>query len=208
MQIGADMTHQMICAVASVCALLASGNAECAPHAVDVTRVDIFGVKLGMSTAKAVATVIDRFKVKSAEIKFETDPRGNQVTRTKLPSYFSVEKEREKLTIYLSPQIPHDPSEPMRVSRVIYELAWTPDNATAMKTSATAKFGIPSNGQMAATSEWCEAPDANPGYGCSKYPGQNPVLTLSGTRLELSDPRYQQAYIDFVNKASSTRPSF
>lgn len=189
-----------------VCVLPAM--AQKAPPAIDVTQLDIAGVKLGMTTAQAVAATLTGLKVNKSEIKFDRFPAPNLVTRTKEPQYFSVDKDREKLVVHLAPTIPHDSKNPMRVAMIAYEMTWTQANAKSMREAALRKFGPPSNGTIAVMSEWCAAPSVVSTEGCSDVRNREPVLTFHGTKLELLDPRYRNAYNEFVEKANSAAPSF
>jgi hypothetical protein len=59
-----------------------------------------------------------------------------------------------------------------------------------MKQTALLKYGEPANGTHGFSLQWCARSTPNPGYyaiGCLQAPG--PVLTLDGTRIELSAPR-------------------
>jgi len=191
-----------ICAVTTVTTAYAADVAR----SVDASQFDVSGVKLGMTRSEAVATATAKLKIDKQSVEFDKFPQVNQVTKSKEPQYFIATNGSGKLTVYFYPKIPTDKSNPMLVGLVKYEMPWTLENAQSMKAAALEKYGQPSNGTVGASYEWCSKPSKNVGEGCFEFKG--PKLALSGVSIELTDPTYQTAVIDFINKSQSSKPAF
>lgn len=172
----------------------------------DAGQFDVSGVKLGMTLSEAVAAAAAKLKIDKRSVEFDKFPQVNQVTKSKEPGYFTATNGSGKLTVYFYPKIPTDKSNPMLVGLVKYEMPWTPDNAQSMKAAALEKYGQPSNGTIPASYDWCSHPDKNIGVGCFQF--QGPKLKYHGVSIELTDPTYQKAVIDFINKSQSSQPAF
>lgn len=181
-------------------------EAEDRPRSVDAEALDISGVKLGMDAAEAVKALCTARNIDSSAIQFDQFPSVNPITPAKEPRYFKAKLGLGEIVVHLTPKVPYDKSTPMRVSMVIYEMPWTPDNVKAMKVSAIEKYGQPSNGTVGVTYQWCKNPDKNPGLGCPKTQGA--ILEFSGTKIQLHDPVYQNAVTQFMQKSQSGRPAF
>lgn len=184
----------------------AVANADEAAKLVDAIAFDVAGVKLGMTPTEAVAAASSKLQIDKRAIEFDKFPKRNLVTRSKEPEYFIAKSGLARLFVHFSPRMPVDKANPMVVSHIIYEMPWTPDNVKSMQATAIQKYGPTSNGILGARYEWCARPSKNIGEGCSEF--QGPKLSLSGTRLELTDPSFQQAVINFIDKAQSATPGF
>ena len=191
---------------ALISAFFIATTCTAAPRSVDAEQFDIAGIKLGMSPQAAVAAISTRLKIEKSTIQFEKYPQKNIVTNSKEPKYFTAKTSGASVTAYFEPAIPYNPQSKMIVSMVIYEQPWTPENVSAMNKMAIEKYGQPSNGTTGVSYQWCLQPHSNPGFGCSEYRG--PKLELSGTKLQLEDFKYHQAFIDYMNKNSSSKPTF
>jgi hypothetical protein len=176
------------------------------PRAVDATRLDIAGVRLGMSQAEAIQAISSALGINQDEVVLDKYPRENQISGKKDPAYFKVAHGIGKFIVYLEPNALNPSISPTVVNHIKYEMPWTPENVQSMKEAAIKKYGQPSNGIISGNYEWCIEPSANPGIGCGFFNG--PVLKYFGTSLELSDPKYRQAVIEFRNKQNSANPSF
>jgi hypothetical protein len=174
-------------------------------HSVDAKKFDVAGVKLGMSPKEAESAIIKKMGINKKSIKYDRFPQKNLITNTKEPQYFNVKSNNSDITVYFSPMVPYNKETPMVVSRVLYEIPWSQENVETMKTSTLAKYGQTSNGSIGSYA-WCLKPHKNVGMGCFDF--QGPKLGLSGTKLDLSDPSYQQAVIKFMNNKRKTKPSF
>jgi hypothetical protein len=177
-----------------------------APRAVDATEFDIAGVRLGMSQAEAIQAISSTLGINQDEVVLDKFPRENLITGKKDPTYFKVAHGIGKFVVHLEPNALNPSVSPTVVNLIKYEMPWTQENVQSMKEAAIKKYGQPSNGIISGNYEWCIEPSANPGIGCGFFNG--PVLKYFGTSLELSDPKYRQAVIEFRNKQNSANPSF
>jgi hypothetical protein len=173
---------------------------------VDASGFDVAGVKLGMTPTEAVAAASSKLQIEKRAIKFDKFPQKNAVTQSKEPEYFIADSGLSKLTVYFSARVPFDKANPMVVSHIIYELPWTADNVKSMQAKAIEKYGPTSNGTVVIAYHWCERPRKNVGEGCHEFQGAK--LSLAGTKLELIDPTFKQAVIDFTNKSQRVTPGF
>lgn len=176
------------------------------PRSVDARAFDIAGVKTGMDYDEAVAAAAKNFNVGKNEIKAGY-PSLNPVTNTKTPLNFSYEKDGVKLLVHFEPRVPVDKQRPLAVSQVSYEMPWTPANKDAMAQAVVEKYGKQSNFPNKLNLEWCQKPSPNPGMGCS-IDMEQAVLKYSGVSVQLYDPVWSQARINFVNQSNARKPSF
>ncbi|MES2264684.1 MAG: hypothetical protein V4724_39805 [Pseudomonadota bacterium] len=193
-------------AVFCVMTLTTYAFADEVARSVDASQFEVAGIKLGMSPAEAVAAVSSKLRIDKRSVKFDPYPAVNQITNSRQPQYFTATNGSGTITVHLIPRVPPSQSQPILVGHVRYEMPWTPDNARSMKASALEKYGQPSNGLISARSDWCLQPDKNLGIGCGEFRGA--TLKISGVTLDLEDPSYQHAVIDYLNKINSTKPAF
>lgn len=158
-----------------------------------------------MDYDEALAAVASHFKVAPSQIKPEAFPRENIVTRTKLPSYFTFEKDGVKVAVHFEGRVPVDKAHPLAAWMVIYEVPWSQQNSSAMAEAALQKYGVQSNAPNKLPLQWCANPSPNPGMGCGIGEAK---LELSQVRLQLTDPAWQNARIKFVEDSKATKPSF
>lgn len=186
---------------------LAITAAQAAPQrSVDARSFDVAGVKTGMDYDEAAAAAAKNFHVGKNEIKagYATN---NPVTNTKMPMNFSYEKDGVRLVVHFEPRLPVDKQHPLVVSQVQYEMPWTPANKNAMGQAVLAKYGKQSNYPNDLNLEWCEKPSSNPGMGCSTDMKQA-VLKYSGVSIQLHDPAWMHARIEYMDRSKSRKPSF
>ncbi len=189
-----------------VIALFSASLCWGAPNSVDVQRMDIAGIQLGMTPIEAAAAITKKLGLSKRSVEFDKFPQLNVVTKTKEPLYFIVKTPGAIVRVHFEANVPYDPKRKLAVSMVTYEQPWTPDNAVAMKQMATEKYGEPSNGTIPAQSQWCLHPHENPGFGCFEFVG--PKLSLASTTLQMEDPSYRRAVIEFMNKKATSKPTF
>ena len=137
--------------------IVVQAKAENQPRSVDADQLDISGVRLGMNTSEATEALSTKQHIDKSVIEFDKFPSSNPITPTKEPTYFTAKVGIGKITVHLTPKVPYDKQNPMRVSMVIYEMPWTPDNVKAMMSSALEKYGQPSNGTIGVVYQWCKA---------------------------------------------------
>lgn len=197
---------RLIYIIITVIGLASAGAFAASPRSVDAGEFDIAGVKLGMTPEEAIEAITEKFQIGKSEFEFDKFPKLNVVTNSREAEYFKVSLNGTSIIVHFEANVPHNPKRKMAVSMIGYEQPWSTDNKLAVKDMALKKYGQSSNGVQGATLQWCLAPHKNPGFGCSDFKG--PILSLRGTKLELSDSRYRQAVIDFTNKSKSTKPVF
>ena len=181
--------------------------AHAAPQrSVDARSFDIAGVKTGMGYDEAVTAAAKNFHVGKNEIKAGY-ARDNLVTNNKMPLDFSYEKDGVRLVVHFEPRVPADKQQPLAVSQISYEMPWTPANKSAMGQAVLEKYGRQSNYPNDLNLEWCQKPSSNPGMGCSTDMTQA-VLKYSGVSVQLYDPAWTNARVEFVNRSNSRKPSF
>lgn len=186
--------------------LLAVSSVSAQPRSVDAREFDVAGVKTGMGLDAVRQVMARHFNIAADAVKSDPYPSVNPVTGTKLPSYLVYEAGNEKLLVHFEPRVPVNAADPLAVSQIIYEIPWTQSNEAAMAQRAVTRYGEPSNAPNSMKQEWCESPSDNPGMGCSMR--QQAVLSVSGTKLQLHDPAWSQARIEFLRNQQSASPGF
>lgn len=193
-------------AVAFLTAVLVMPLASAAsPRSVDPLTLDIAGVKTGMSYDEALAAAAAHFRVPASAFRAERYPRENLVTRTKLPSTFTYEKDGVTFQVHFEGRVPVDKARPLAASLIIYEVRWSAQNAQEMEKAALAKYGEQSNAPNKLPLAWCKNPSPNPGIGCSSGEAN---LTLSQVKMQLSDPSWTFARIKYIEASQSVKPAF
>ena len=158
-----------------------------------------------MDYDQAVTAVANHFRIARSQIKPDAFPGENLVTHTKLPSYFTYEKDGVKLTVYFEGRVPVDKAHPLVVGQIHYEMPWSQQNKAEMAKAALAKYGVQSNAPNDLPMHWCEKPSPNPGMGCDTDQAK---LQLSQVKMTLVDPAWQNARIKLVNDSNARKPSF
>ena len=175
-------------------------------RSVDAREFDDAGVKTGMDFDEALAAAAKNFHVGKKDIRIGY-ARNNPVTNSKMPMNFSYEKDGINFIVHFEPRGPVDQQRPLAVSQIRYELPWTPANKEAMGKAALEKYGRQSNYPNDLNMEWCAKPSSNPGMGCSNDMTQA-VLKYSGVSIQMVDPAWTNARIEFVQRSQSRKPSF
>lgn len=192
--------------IASIGMLAVAPSVQAEPRSVDARQLDIAGVKTGMDFEQALAVVADHFHVSRNQIKVDAYPGRNIVTQTKLPGFFTYEKDGAKLTVLFEGRVPPDKARPLVVWAIEYEAPWSQENSDNMAKAAIAKYGPASNAPNTLPMEWCALPNANPGLGCNDE--TQSMLKLSQVSLSLSDPAWLNARTKFVEDARKVKPAF
>lgn len=175
-------------------------------RAVDVTKFDIAGVKTGMDYDETVKAITEHFHVPASALEVDKYPGMNIVTGNKQPQYVAYEKEGVKLLVHFEGRVPADPKHALVVSQVSYELPYSTENKNAMGKAASEKYGVPSNAPYTPM-VWCRAPGKMATMACPPDLEQ-PVLTLSGTTLEMKDPSWSAARIKLMDSKQARTPGF
>lgn len=193
-------------------ALLAGASMLCAAQprqafrSVDATTLDVAGVKTGMDFEEAMAAAMKHFQAPRSQFKPEPSPRERLASQAKLPTYFTYEKNGVKLGVYFEDRIPLDKARPMVVFKVVYELPWSQENSKAMAEAALTKYGQQSNAPYDLPMSWCSQPNKMQSGACSDT--TEAVLKLSQVNLDLTDPAWTRARINFVDSMKARKPSF
>lgn len=173
-------------------------------RSVDVTQFDIANVRLGMTKDEAIKAISSKLGVTKANMREDTLGK-NAITGKKEPTYVIVERNNDTYSIYFTPDVNSSSGHQMVVDRIVYSLPWSTENVKLFKKAALEKYGQPSDGTIGMSWSWCKNPHDNRGIGCF---GQEAVLELSGTKLELSDMKYHNNLMKYFDKKKTTTPSF
>ena len=191
---------------------LTSSQANAGPS-VDVTTLDIAGVKIGMSADEAIAALIDTYGVNVADIEVtmvdDSDVGNKIVQRITLLSpdaetgYTGVSTISKgwKVDVGFVPVVPFN-GESVQATSITYEIARTSDNRKALAQAATEKYGEPSSqkpGGLQLT--WCENPPK--GYGSCDA---DAYLQIQGTKMVLIDSRINNQVGKARQAAKSVKP--
>lgn len=187
-------------------ALMAADLTIAAPRSVDAEKLDVAGVKLGMTPEEAASALVKTLGVSRKRIQFEKAIQANPVTKKKEIDILVLDADKASLKVYFEPNVPFNARRKLSANLIIYEQEWTPDNVESMKQAALKKYGEPSNGTVSFVWEWCAEPSENMGLGCSGFHGA--VLKFGQTDLRLEDPKYKEAVNKFRNKMNSSKPIF
>lgn len=173
--------------------------------AVDVTTFDIGGVKLGMSPAEAKAALQAKCARDHGKFNVTTVLTDNPYLRGKsYAQYMHCVATGSETTVSLLAI----PPGPVVVNRVNYRMPWSVENEKALKESAQAKYGEPTNIiQMDSVPEWCNDPRPTwkGGPACNATPG--PSLRVVRSELILIDPRYDKQVSDDRQAKQTVKPS-
>lgn len=176
-------------------------------RSLDVTKVDVAGVKTGMDYDEAVKAITTHFNVPASALQVDKYPQDNPVTGNKQPKFVGYEKEGVKLQVNFEGRVPVDAKHPLAVSMITYELPWSTANKEAMEKAAVEKYGPASNAPYSTPMVWCNAPGKQAGMACPSGMDQA-VLKLFNTSLELSDPAWTKARIKFMDSKQTRTPGF
>lgn len=111
---------------------------------VDVTPLDVAGVKLGMGYEQVTAVIATHFQLSSNGIKLvkeSTIYSYSRIAKSKQPSSLIYRKDGTMLEVSFSIRIPFNPSNPVAVSRVHYGVPNTTENVAMLKDASLAKYG-------------------------------------------------------------------
>jgi len=174
----------------------------------DVLKLDVAGVKLGMSPSEVVAALKAKYKVADSKIKrlkFGGSPyiKGNFIS--------TVELKNANTTVRVNFGVvpPVNKLKPIKAENIKYTVAFTNENVAKLKKAVIAKYGKPTaNQKTSATLEWCtKAEDVMSFMGTTKgCSGMKPYLRLNLTRLQLFDPTRNLARAKYKLKGKSANP--
>jgi len=173
--------------------------------AADVATFDIGGVKLGMTPAEARAALQGKCKRDLGKFDETTvlTPNPFQLGK-KYAAYMHCKTEATDTMVGLVAI----PSGAVVVERVIYKMQWSVENEKALKDSALAKYGEPTNiVQMNNAPEWCNEPNPIWKGGPACKDSRGPSLLVVRSELQLADPRYAQQVWDYQKAKQTVKPS-
>lgn len=192
--------------VSALAAVAVAPAHAASPRSVDARTFDVAGVKTGMDFDEALAATAKNFNVGKKDIRIGY-AMNNPVTNTKMPMNFSYDKDGVSFIVHFEPRVPVDKQRPLVVSQIRYELPWTPANKEAMGKAVVEKYGRQSNYPNDLSLEWCQKPSTNPGMGCSTDMTQA-VLKYSGVSIQMHDPAWMNARIEYMERSQTRKPSF
>jgi hypothetical protein len=187
----------------SLCCLLyvAAGSAL----AGDINSFDIAGVRLGMNPVEAKAALQAKCGHDKGKFEVTTVMEPNPYAPgKKYPKTMRCTAAPNETTVYMLAI----PSGSIVVDRIIYTMPSNPANEKALKESALAKYGEPTNTiTMNSVPEWCidPSPTFKGGPVCQGAGG--PTLRVVRAELQLFDPRYGKQVMDARRAADTTKPS-
>ena len=186
----------------------ASALASSATHGPDVMKFAIAGVRLGMSYRQAVKGLADFLHVKPSAIRREWVDRVSP----DVPSEIYAHVGHNEYTVMFAHRLPVSKEDPAVVNFVEYNLLpWTTENARAIRQAAIKKYGPPTTQSLGES--WCSKSFS--GLCASDIPTLHCCMGLAGipdTRvgagLMLSDSEYTEAWLQYLNRKASSKPSF
>lgn len=181
-----------------------SANAIPPVRAVDVKSFDVGGVKTGMSIEEAQAAMQKNFGISPAQIRASKSMKGQTpdfVTGSQQIMHLVYEDKGTRMQVSFDPRVPYNKSNPMAVSQVIYEIPWTKENEDNMVKAALNKYGPVSTGGVFPV--WCEKPMPSSGMGCVSGTAS---LTMGNTKIQLNDPSWHNAVVNYMDQQKQTTP--
>lgn len=166
----------------------------------DVESFDIAGVRPGMSMDEAFAAITRHYGIKKSAIRPEGLPGYNQVTGVKEPAVFYVEHGGATIAMSFVPRLPVDAARPHVLWNISYKLPLSTNNSLSLRQAAIEKYGQPT-----ADTVWCRNPTSSAIGGC---PVTEPSLQLLGRELQLSNPGYRDAVLQYVMRKGDVKPAF
>ncbi len=198
------LQHPLYLVALSSAVISVSANAIPPIRAVDVKSFDVGGVKMGMSIEEAQAAMQKNFGIKPAQIRASKSMESQTpsiVTGSQQIIHLVYEENGTRMQVSFEPRVPYNKSNPMAVSHVTYEIPWTKENEVNMVEAALKKYGPVSTGGVFPV--WCEKPMPTSGMGCESGTAS---LTMGNTKINLIDPAWQNAVINYMNQQKKTKP--
>jgi hypothetical protein len=201
------MRTNLVC-LAFAAALTAAASVHAEPpgwRSVDALQLDIAGVRLGMGYDEALSALADHFKLTPAEraqLRSSTSTSYGPITKQEQPATVRLVKDGNTVVVTFVERVPDGKGETVAVSRVSLSIPGTPGNAAAMKESARAKYGEPSDARRKALLMWCA--HYNQPAICDPL---KPKLSLTMTSLTLSDHTIEKAGRAYLQTTQATKPS-
>lgn len=174
-------------------------------RSVDVTPLDIAGVKLGMSYEEALAAISHNFQLSPGEIKrikASTLYVYSRIAKSQQVNSIRFMKDGTTLAVSFSVQIPLNQSSPVAVSGVHYGIPNTKENVAMLKEESLSKYGQPSDSRRQATMMWCAHYNK-----VSQCELSKPRLTLTLGSLVLKDPTLDEAAREYEQGLLKTKPN-
>jgi hypothetical protein len=160
------MNPTKLLSVGMVGLFMASGVS--AQNSVDVRKLDIAGVRLGMNYEEARQAVAKHFQIAVSELKPHVDFTGqtkyvlHPLTKAKLsPEYFVYKRNNVSLSVYFMFRVPEDKARPVTVERVSYLVPADRETVNKLRDSAIKKYGNPTISE----GKWC-MPSKKYKYAC------------------------------------------
>ncbi len=174
----------------------------------DVMKFSVADVRLGMSYPQAVKALAGFLHVKPAAIRRDWVDR----IAPGVPSDIYAHVGHNEYTVMFAHRLPVSKRDPAVVDFVEYNLLpWTAENARAMRQAALKKYGPPTTVNVG--EDWCSKSFS--GVCASNIPTLHCCMGLAGVPdthvgagLVLSDPEYTAAWLQYLNRKASSKPSF
>nr|WP_086937962.1 hypothetical protein [Thaumasiovibrio occultus] len=149
-------------------------------------QASIAGVNLGMPQSEAITALSTYLAVPSSDLITDNFRATSPITQATYTRYVKVRTETGDYSVYFSPtKIDGTEQEAIVVSRVIYRMEWSRENAENLRQAAQSLYGPATQVDGDATTYWCTDPKQE-----SCTTNTFPRLRYSNTTLELVDPGY------------------
>lgn len=102
-------------------ALMAADLTIAAPRSVDAEKLDVAGVKLGMTPEEAASALVKTLGVSRKRIQFKKALQANPVTKRKEIDILIMDADKASLKVYFEPNVPFNARRKLSANLIIYE---------------------------------------------------------------------------------------
>ncbi len=202
------MPSSIVAPAAQATSPATSHLASSATHGPDVMKFAIAGVRLGMSYPQAVKGLAEFLHVNPSAIRREWIDR----IAPGVPSEIYAHVGHNEYTVMFAHRLPVSKKDPAVVNFIEYNLLpWTAENARAIRQAAIKKYGLPTTRSLGES--WCSKSFS--GLCASDIPTLHCCMGLAGipdthagAGLMLSDSEYTEAWLRYLDRKASSKPSF
>lgn len=204
--------RKLIYILITIFLLVTAKNILAAGRSVDVTQLDVVGVKLGMTMDQAVKAITSNLGISESQIKFQSttsfttdsQKRIKKITGKIEITNFKISTKSGNYSIFFLPNVLNGNNNQMVVVSAGYSMPRNSDNIKAMSDSMLQKYGQPS-AQVGGSILWCLSPEKD---SCIYSRPAKPYISLIPlmASMTLVDSRYEQAIDNYFDKQKTTKP--
>ncbi|MFD1259962.1 hypothetical protein [Entomomonas asaccharolytica] len=194
--------------------LMTTKNISAAGRSVDVTKLDVAGVKLGMTMDQAVKAITSNLGISQSRIKFQSTTSFNTESQKKIKKItgkieitnFKVSTANGNYIVSFLPNVLNGNNKQMVVVSVGYSMPRNSDNIKTISNSMVQKYGQPS-AQVGGLIFWCLSPEND---SCIYSRPAKPYISLNVTMASMAivDNGYEQAIDKYFDKQKTTKAVF